>query len=108
MNTIFNYIMQYFGKLGKVKIFLFAFIQILLFGMIDYLTGSELTLCIFYLFPIMLVAWFVNRRTGVYFAFMGAVLWLIADASARKWNLYSIGFFFNHHLYSLSPETILG
>ncbi len=56
-----------------------GFVSILLLGIIDYLTGPWLSLSIFYLIPIAMVTWFVNRWAGILISLIGAVAWLIAD-----------------------------
>jgi diguanylate cyclase (GGDEF)-like protein len=84
-NPMLNQIMQYFSKLEKPKLILIACAMIALFGIIDYVTGPELALSIFYLLPIMLVAWLVNRRAAVYISMVGAIVWLLADELSREW-----------------------
>jgi len=78
---------------------------ILLFavGVLDYLTGYELSFSLFYLIPIALFSWFVSSRLGVAVSFISAGLWLVVDilAGARYshpaiyfWNsLIRLGFF---------------
>ena len=48
-------------------------------GILRYLTGPELALSLFYLFPIGLASWYVGRWSGVLLSFASAVSWLIAD-----------------------------
>jgi diguanylate cyclase (GGDEF)-like protein len=53
-----------------------------LVGTIDFLTGYELSLSIFYLLPIVLVTWFANRRTGFVLCGSSAVVWMFVDYAA--------------------------
>jgi diguanylate cyclase (GGDEF)-like protein len=53
-----------------------------LLGMIDRLTGFELSLSIFYIFPIGLVTWFVGKWPGIVISAASALVWLAADLSA--------------------------
>jgi diguanylate cyclase (GGDEF)-like protein len=85
---IFN-ILKYFDKLEKTKLILIACGLIAIFGIIDYLTGPELALSIFYLLPIMLVAWLVDRRAAVYISVLGAIVWLLADVLSKEWYVPS-------------------
>jgi diguanylate cyclase (GGDEF)-like protein len=85
MSGMISRTMQFFSKLGKPHLMLIAGALIAGFGIIDYLTGPELALSIFYLLPIMLVAWLVNRRAAVYVSIAGAMVWLLADVLSRKW-----------------------
>lgn len=69
----------------------------------DYLTGSEFSFSIFYLIPISLVAWFIDRETGVIMSILGAACWLTVDLLTHSayshpatpyWNmLVRLGFF---------------
>lgn len=88
-----NAVMQYFGKLPKTTLLVMAGGLILAMGMVDYLTGPELAFSIFYLIPIMMIAWFVNRRAAFYASVMSALIWLMADLFSRLhyiplWVLY--------------------
>ncbi len=48
-------------------------------GCIDWITGNELSISIFYLIPISISSWFINKYAGILFAVFGAVIWLISD-----------------------------
>lgn len=79
----------------------FALIGIVM--LFDYLTGPEFSFSIFYLMPISLVAWVVDRKAGVLISIVGAVCWLIIDLITHPsyshpampyWNmLVRLGFF---------------
>jgi len=58
-------------------------IAILLLGVADYLTGSELAFSVFYLFPVGIAAWYVGRTTGVAMSLLSALSWYLADTLAR-------------------------
>ncbi len=76
---------------------------IVLIGIVDYLTGTNISLSIFYLVPISLVAWYGTNKSGYIIAVAGAVIWLIIDISGLisaagsplpYWNaLVRLGFF---------------
>lgn len=55
---------------------------VLLIGLADYITGSEISFSIFSLLPVSLVAWFVSIRAGILFALASAASWLLADLLA--------------------------
>jgi diguanylate cyclase (GGDEF)-like protein len=50
-----------------------------LVGVVDYLTGYEVSFSLFYLIPIALIAWFTTAKLGMVFAVASAIVWLIAD-----------------------------
>src|SRR5574340_771770 len=51
-------------------------------GVIDYVSGTELSISIFYLLPISLVTWFINRNTGVALSVAGVIIWYSIDFAA--------------------------
>jgi diguanylate cyclase (GGDEF)-like protein len=61
---------------------------VILLGIIDYLTGYEISVSLFYLVPIFLVVWYADGRMGLVLSFASAITWLIAD--------YSAGLFYSH------------
>ncbi len=52
------------------------------FGYIDYVTGWEISLSVFYLLPIGLASWYVGRWAGGVFAAAGAALSILGDILA--------------------------
>ncbi len=65
--------------------------------------GGEVSFSIFYLAPIMLMAWYADARTAVFFALLSALAWFCADQFAGEgysqawigvWNAFvRLGFF---------------
>ena len=55
------------------------FLLVLIVGIIDYVTGVEISLSIIYLFPVFLASWFLNIRTGIAISIGSAILWFLAD-----------------------------
>lgn len=79
-----------------------AIVFLIAVGIADLLTGREVSLSVFYVAPIALTTWFVNRRTGVAFALLSALTWFLADDMGRPhvqplvpyWNaLVRLGFY---------------
>ncbi|HEY8224875.1 MAG TPA: hypothetical protein VIG25_06325 [Pyrinomonadaceae bacterium] len=58
--------MSHLEQTSKRAIAAFAVFLVILIGVVDFATGLELHLMFFYLLPIALVSWFVNRRTGIF------------------------------------------
>jgi len=110
-------ILYWIDKQSKLSIALSALIIIVLVGMVDYITGYELGFSIFYLFPILIVAWCIGKRTGILFSFLAAVVWLIADIQIissyshfliRYWNAFIRFSFFALSSFMLSMvRTVL-
>ena len=72
---------------------LFGLLSILIIGIVDYLTGVELNIAIFYLLPISLVTWFTGRREGIFLSSLAAMVWLSTDVFLVE----------SHYSYSAIP-----
>jgi len=57
----------------------FGIFLVLVIGVIRYLTGPELALSLFFLFPIALVTWQVGRWAGILLSIASTLSWLVAD-----------------------------
>jgi signal transduction histidine kinase len=80
MRTLFrlsHWILCHKGALIAACLFLVAII-----GYIDYVTGYERPLLLFYLLPISLAAWFGNLLLGLVIAVIGIVAWMWSDLAA--------------------------
>ena len=60
-------------------LFFSAVIFVLLLGYIDWSTGYEISLSIFYLLPITLLAWYSSRNSAFFLSILSAVVWFFAD-----------------------------
>src|SRR2546430_9755105 len=49
-------------------------------GWVDFITGPELTPLVFYLVPVVLVAWYAGRWPGAIVACASGLAWMLADA----------------------------
>ncbi|HCJ67236.1 MAG TPA: GGDEF domain-containing protein [Elusimicrobia bacterium] len=78
---------QYLYKQTKSFLITLGLMLVVSLGLIDYLTGPEIAFSIFYLFPILLVTWFVGRSVGIVISIVSAVVWLLADLLAG--HIYS-------------------
>ena len=74
------------GTMGAVSLVLVCII-----GYIDYRTGYERSLSLFYLVPISVGTWFVGLFFGLFMATLSVVVWVMSDLAAgipavRIWN----------------------
>ena len=77
------------GKIeNKIIVILISFTLILIIGFIDYITGSEVSFLLFYLFPISLVALYkdTSKTTIIFNTLFASVIWLIAEFYSRKYS----------------------
>lgn len=59
-------------------------VVIILLGYLDYLSGFELSFSLFYLFPVTLAAWFVNRKNAFYLSIVCTIVWYVSNAFAGQ------------------------
>lgn len=64
-------------------------------GILDYLSGNEITLSLFYLIPIVLVTWAAGKKTGLFMSFMSALVLLYAEIAAGQIYSHPISYFLN-------------
>jgi len=76
--------MGFLRNQSKFSLVVLSLSSILLLGVVDHLTGPEISFSIFYLLPISMAAWFVGRRAGIAMSVAGAASWLIADLLAGR------------------------
>ncbi len=53
-------------------------------GLLDFLTPADVDFGELYMVPVILVAWFVGRRTGIAFALIAAIVELLVDTTLRS------------------------
>ncbi|MBE0558297.1 MAG: serine/threonine-protein phosphatase, partial [Proteobacteria bacterium] len=58
-------ILRHFGRQSAAALLARAYLTILLITLVDYVTRIELSLLIFYFFPIIVVSWFLGKRQGI-------------------------------------------
>jgi signal transduction histidine kinase len=72
-------LLSYLDEQSRPSLVALALALVAFIGAIDYLTGPELSISIFYLIPICLVAWSVGRWVGILASLVSALSWLAAD-----------------------------
>jgi diguanylate cyclase (GGDEF)-like protein len=90
-------------KRGKRFWGIVGFVLVAVLGVVDYTTGFELSVTLFYLLPIFLVAWFASERLGLVISAISAITWFLTDYAnglvysnpiVYVWNtLIRLGFF---------------
>jgi diguanylate cyclase (GGDEF)-like protein len=63
----------------RLFIFFIGFFLIGIIGLIDYWTGYEYALSLFYVLPISLITWSINRKIGYAASVISALVWYLAD-----------------------------
>ena len=102
---------------SKSTIIAFGFFQIAILGTIDYATGYEASFSFFYLIPVAMIAWYVNKTTAFIAGFISALVWQVVNLGAGEhfssnfipvWNsLTRLGFFLITALLLVKQKTSL-
>ena len=110
------YFIDYLAKKPTPFTWVIALLLNLLIGVIDYLTGYELAMGVFYLMPIGLLSWLVNRRAGIIMSVIGIATIMTANLFAGKviqsylteyWNILVYVCFFIVVVDLVSGEKII-
>ncbi len=64
-------------------------------GVVDFLTGYEISFSLFYLLPISLVTWFAERRLGIVASITSAIVWLVVESTSRHPYSHTVIYFWN-------------
>jgi light-regulated signal transduction histidine kinase (bacteriophytochrome) len=102
---------------GKTRTMLMtiAIVCTMLIGYVDYLTGFELRIDVFYLIPISFVAWYISKKTGMQISLVSVLLIFLSDLLSKPdhhvhfidlWNISMILLFFVIVTLSLSKLRI--
>ncbi|MGA9343284.1 MAG: diguanylate cyclase [Rhodanobacteraceae bacterium] len=78
---------RHLARLGRVALLALTVCCVLIVGGMDYFTGYEVSLSVFYLMPVALAAWYAGRWTGIAIALLSCLSWFIADLASG--HLYS-------------------
>lgn len=79
INSLQQIITEYPYKLHRSVLITIAFVIVGSVGILNHLTGPDLSIWILYLIPIFLVTWFSERWIGILISIVSASTWLIAD-----------------------------
>lgn len=74
-----QHLLNFLERRSKRSIAFIAIGVTLLVGILDFAAGTEIHFLVFYLLPIALASWYINRNTGIYLAFMCSLVWVVAD-----------------------------
>ncbi|HUK55560.1 MAG TPA: diguanylate cyclase [Nitrospiria bacterium] len=81
---------RFLSRKSKTFVTTLGVSTILLVGVIDYTTGTEISLTVFYILPVLAVAWYAGRRSGIVTSCFGTVAWLAADTVGPHLYSYTV------------------
>jgi len=74
-----NRLVQHSMSLPKAVVTTLALVLTVALGVVDYLTGRDVSISAFYLAPICWASWVAGRRAGLFLATASTVAWLVSD-----------------------------
>ena len=69
---------------SKLRLAVAAILLALCIGVFDYLTGTHVSLSVFYLLPVSLAAWFIGAGFALFIAALSVAVWMIGNVSASN------------------------
>lgn len=105
------YTVQWIEKLPKYLLLIIALSCVIILGFLDYITGADLSIYIFYVIPVLFVTWFAGKRYGFIVCLFCFVFWYIDTFYNRGldlsygilfWNILVEFLFFTLTIFSVS------
>jgi hypothetical protein len=59
-------------------------VLVIILGILDYVSGIELNISLFYLIPIFMAVWFINGEMGLLFSFVSTIVGFLVNYSGGK------------------------
>ncbi|MCE9600007.1 MAG: diguanylate cyclase [Spirochaetia bacterium] len=88
-------ISAFFSGKSRQFIILFAGAFAIAFGIIDFITNAEVSLAIFYLGPICLVSWYINKQSGIYFSILSILIVVAGDLESTTLTARTLVYLWN-------------
>jgi diguanylate cyclase (GGDEF)-like protein len=82
MNSRFAALNRIVTRLTPLQVFAISLCGVMLVGLLDYATGYETSLSLFYLGPVAMAAWYTGRRGAIAIAVLAGITWLLADMAS--------------------------
>jgi two-component system, NtrC family, sensor histidine kinase KinB len=76
-----EHIVAYLGRQSRAAIMSYAMALVALIGSVDFVTGYEVRVGVFYVAPISLAAWYAGRSSGTIVAIVSGIVSLVADTA---------------------------
>ncbi|NWG04495.1 MAG: diguanylate cyclase [Syntrophaceae bacterium] len=83
VSSFYESITEYLSHQDKTALIVIAFAILTGVGIVNYLAGPDLSTWIFYLIPIFLVIWFIERWVGIIMSIISAMTWSVAEYASR-------------------------
>lgn len=79
VDSFYQFMIEYLYHQPKAVLIAIASVILAGIGILNYLAGPDLSTWIFYLIPIFLVTWCIERRVGILMSIFSALIWSVAE-----------------------------
>src|SRR6185436_10928585 len=79
-------------RLNPRFVLLAAIILVVQIGIVDGITGREVSFSVFYLIPVILAAWLCPRWQRVFICLLSGATWLLAELAVQQYSEAWIGY----------------
>jgi diguanylate cyclase (GGDEF)-like protein len=86
---IFAFLHDFLNGLSRPRLWLLIIGLLAVIGVVDYLTGTDISMSFFFLAPIAIAAWYINRAAGMGVSITSAVIWFVVNGPVLPVQLYS-------------------
>jgi signal transduction histidine kinase len=86
---------EYFKTRSTAALFIWGCILVFVVGFVDYVTGNEIDVSVFYLLPISLVTWFAGRNAAVLICLISSATEFAANTAAGRTHSHLLIYFWN-------------
>lgn len=73
---------RFIAKAPPTRLGVICVVLVGVLGALDHVSGYELSFSIFYLIPVSIASWYIDRRSGVALCVLSAVAWLAVDLTS--------------------------
>lgn len=78
---------EWLKRQPNCRLFCLSVLLSLVIGAVNFVVRVDLSISFFYLVPVALAAWYINRSAGLLIAVLCSLVWLWADAAAKDYAL---------------------
>jgi diguanylate cyclase (GGDEF)-like protein len=88
---IFAFINDFLSSLSRPLLVLLIGGLLSVLGVVDYFTGTDISISFFFLAPIVIAAWYINRSAGMGVSIASAAIWFVVNGPALPVQEFRFG-----------------
>lgn len=86
---IFASIHPFLSRLSRPRLWLLIIGLLAVIGVVDYITGTDISVSFFFLAPIAIAAWYISRDAGMGVSLASAAIWFVVNGPVLPVQEYS-------------------